>query len=61
MFAHLPYVSLENLDTREYARNDPRGFLEQYRKGALTLLPFSISELDAAGVAPTSPDERDSF
>ncbi|MFP4408129.1 MAG: ATP-binding protein [Spirochaetaceae bacterium] len=109
MFGDLPYVSLENLDIREYARSDPRGFLTQYRDGALfdevhnapgllsylqqivdeskalgrfvltasqqylfqeklsqslagrvgalTLLPFSFSELDAAGVAPASPDE----
>jgi hypothetical protein len=109
IFGHLPYVSLENFDTREYARNDPRGFLDQYRDGALfdevhnapgvlsylqqivdesnelgrfvltasqqytfhaelsqtlagrvgalTLLPFSISELNRAGQLPASLEE----
>jgi hypothetical protein len=34
-FAHLPYVNLENLDTRNFALNDPRGFLKQYASGAI--------------------------
>lgn len=29
------YVSLEPLDTREYARTDPRGFLAEYSDGAV--------------------------
>ena len=29
------YVSLEALDTREFARNDPRGFLAEYAAGAI--------------------------
>ena len=29
------YVSLERLDTREYAREDPRGFLDEYSEGAI--------------------------
>ncbi len=29
------YVTLEPLDTREFARADPRGFLSQYRHGAI--------------------------
>lgn len=29
------YVSLESLDTREYAQSDPRGFLAEYRDGAI--------------------------
>lgn len=109
VFDHLPYVSLENLDTREYARTDPRGFLVQYRDGAifdevhnapgllsyllqvvderkelgrfvltasqqylfhekltqslagrvgaLTLLPFSISELGQADLLPETLDD----
>lgn len=109
VFNYLPYVSLENLDTREYAQTDPRGFLAQYgdgaifdevhnapgllsylqqvvdesmalgrfvltasqqysfhekltqtlagRVGALTLLPFSISELSQAGLLPESLDD----
>lgn len=30
-----PYISLEGMDTRAYARDDPRGFLEEYREGAV--------------------------
>lgn len=35
VFADKPYVSLENPDMRNYALEDPRGFLSQYRKGAI--------------------------
>ncbi len=35
IFPHLPYLSLENLDTRELALNDPRKFLSQYPNGAI--------------------------
>ena len=31
-FNKMPYVSLENPDTREFALTDPRGFLRQYKK-----------------------------
>lgn len=34
-FPGKPYVSLESPDARDYARNDPRGFLEEYRSGAI--------------------------
>lgn len=34
-FSHLPYVSLENLDTRERALTDPRAFLNEYKDGAI--------------------------
>ncbi|MCF7977618.1 MAG: ATP-binding protein [Chromatiaceae bacterium] len=34
-FPDHPYVSLETLDTRDFARDDPRGFLAQYRQGAV--------------------------
>jgi predicted AAA+ superfamily ATPase len=34
-FEELPYVSLENLDTREFALSDPRGFLATYSGGAI--------------------------
>lgn len=34
-FPHLPYVSLERADVREYARSDPRGFLAEHRGGAV--------------------------
>ena len=35
VFKTKPYVSLENPDTRQFASNDPRGFLDQYPKGAV--------------------------
>lgn len=34
-FPDKAYVTLEPLDTREFARTDPRGFLSQYRSGAI--------------------------
>lgn len=34
-FSHLPYVSLENLDVRAYAKEDPRAFLANYKEGAI--------------------------
>lgn len=34
-FPDKPYVNLENLDTREFARTDPRGFLKTYADGAI--------------------------
>lgn len=35
LFSAHPYVSLEALDTREFATQDPRGFLARYREGAV--------------------------
>lgn len=35
VFTNKPYVSLEDLDMREFAEADPRGFLEQYQAGAI--------------------------
>jgi uncharacterized protein len=35
VFADRQYVSLEPLDVREFATEDPRGFLQQYRGGAI--------------------------
>jgi len=34
-FPKKPYVSLENPDNELYAKEDPRGFLEQYKHGAI--------------------------
>lgn len=34
-FPDRPYISLEPLDTRAFAREDPRGFLAQYPQGAI--------------------------
>ncbi|MDR1979329.1 MAG: ATP-binding protein [Synergistaceae bacterium] len=35
VFDDRPYVSLEDLDNREFAENDPRGFLDRYGAGAV--------------------------
>ena len=35
VFPQKPYVSLENPDTLEFATNDPRGFLAQFKNGAI--------------------------
>lgn len=35
VFADMDYVSLEDLDTREFAVTDPRGFLATHGKGAI--------------------------
>lgn len=34
-FPHKPYVSMEDIDQRELAASDPRGFLERYPDGAV--------------------------
>lgn len=34
-FPHKPYISLEDLDTRQFATDDPRGFLSQFPHGAI--------------------------
>ena len=35
VFSEKPYVSLEDLDQRAFAREDPRGFLDRYPDGAI--------------------------
>jgi len=35
VFPRKPYVSLENPDTLEFVHTDPRGFLSQYKSGAI--------------------------
>lgn len=35
IFPQKPYISLENPDTLEFARTDPRGFLSQFKDGAI--------------------------
>jgi predicted AAA+ superfamily ATPase len=62
-FPHLPYVTLEPLDTRDYARRDPRGFLAEHDAGAILdevqhvpeLLPYLQEEVDR------SPDRKGRF
>lgn len=35
LFSHLPYYSLENLDVRSFAENDPVAFLNQHEEGMI--------------------------
>ncbi len=35
LFRDRPYISLEGMDMRAYAREDPRGFIDEYRGGAV--------------------------
>ena len=35
IFPNKPYVSLENPDVLEFSKTDPRGFLSQYKNGAI--------------------------
>jgi uncharacterized protein len=35
VFPNKPYISLENPDVLEFAKTDPRGFLGQYKNGAI--------------------------
>ncbi len=35
IFADKPYISLEDLDNRNFATEDPKGFLKEYAKGAI--------------------------
>ena len=35
LFPNKPYVSLEDLDERDFAKNDPKGFLARYPDGAI--------------------------
>ncbi|MGO2103524.1 MAG: ATP-binding protein [Psychroflexus halocasei] len=35
LFSEKPYANLENPDTRQFAKEDPRGFLENYPNGAV--------------------------
>ena len=56
VFPDLPYVSLEALDTREYARDDPRGFLAQHKEGAVLDEIQRVPEL--LSYLQTEVDER---
>lgn len=56
-FPTKPYISLEDLDVRESALNDPRGFLGRYPKGAIfdeiqrvpSLFSYLQTVVDTAG------------
>lgn len=45
VYKNLPYVSLENIDTRTFASNDPRGFLSNYPNGAILDEVQNVPEL----------------
>jgi hypothetical protein len=57
-FPRLPYVTLEDPDTRQYAQSDPRRFLREYAKGAVFdevqrvpgLLSYLQGMMDASAV-----------
>ena len=57
LFSHKPYVSLENPDDRDFAEQDPRGFLESYPEGAILdeiqRLPLLLSYLQ--GIVDDKP------
>jgi len=44
-FPDLPYVTLEDPNVLEYATNDPRGFLEQFKTGAIINEPQKYPDL----------------
>jgi len=58
LFADRDYVSLEDLDERRFAQEDPRGFLAQYHDGAVIdeaqnapdLFPYLQTEVDREGM-----------
>lgn len=55
-FPDKAYVSLESLDTREFAQTDPRGFLAEYRNGAIIDEIQQVPSL--ASYLQTEVDER---
>jgi predicted AAA+ superfamily ATPase len=58
LFSHLPYVSLENLDTRSLAQADPRAFLKNYTTGAIFDEVQHVPELLSflQGIVDESPE-----
>ena len=45
MFPKKPYVNLEDIENREFALNDPKGFLAQYNEGAIIDEAQKVPEL----------------
>ncbi|MFH1564471.1 MAG: ATP-binding protein [bacterium] len=45
IFSGKKYISLENLDNRAFAKNDPRGFLKTYKNGAVIDEAQNVPEL----------------
>ena len=61
VFPELPYVLLEDLDTRAYAKQDPRSFLKQYEtSGAIIDEVQNVPELFSylQGFLDTAPKAR---
>lgn len=62
-FSDLPYVSLEDPDVRNAARNDPRYFLGQYLEGVVLDEIQNVPELTSylQGIIDSSPDRMGRF
>lgn len=60
LFSSIPYVSLENPDTRFQAKNDPKGFLASYRDGVIIDEIQNVPELLSyiQGIVDEHPDYR---
>lgn len=60
LFANLPYYSLENLDVRAFAENDPVAFLNQHKEGMILdevhNAPALLSYIQ--GIVDEHPDKR---
>jgi uncharacterized protein len=58
LFPHLPHVSLEDLDVRASAKNDPRAFLSEYKNGAIFDEVQNVPELLSylQGIVDSSED-----
>jgi predicted AAA+ superfamily ATPase len=58
VFSDKPYISLENPDIRRFALNDPRGFLGQYKSGAIIDEAQRVPELFSYLQQILDEDER---
>ncbi len=59
LFSDRPYVNLEDIELRDYARSDPKGFLAQYQQGALIdeiqYAPILLSYIQVAVDTDSTP------
>lgn len=60
LFPHLPYYSLENLDIRSFAENDPIAFLNQNEEGMILDEVHNAPDLLSyiQGIVDEHPDKR---
>ena len=60
MFEHLHYYSLENLDTRAFAKEDPIRFLNMHEEGMILDEVHNVPELFSyiQGIVDAHPDKR---